>query len=362
MGKRELVLIVAFIFVGTLLYQATAPPNPEGRGFSLRGMIDNVRRHMAPRHEYLVDERTVPLPIGPGVTEVRVAGVRALHVEGTDAEKPVAIVQVYSTGINEQEARAIGKRTVFKTDTSGDIISLDFDYPPEERQRTTMTLKVPRRLRLRVSGAAATFDAKAIAGVEFDGTRGEARLTSIAGTIRGTHNGGELTFDDVKDVDMSARRTDITIRKASGVVRLDLTGGALRARNLAGAVALNGNRVAIELDGVGGALRADLTQGSLEVTRLTEQARIDARGTEVRIELDKPAPITAITTDENITVRVPEHAGFTVDATSEDGEIRLPPGAPQPSTSQQTSRAQGPINGGGPTLALRTTHADIILR
>lgn len=361
MGKRELVLIVAFIFLGTLLYQATAPPGPEGSGFSLKGMMENIRRHVGPRHEYLAEERTVPLPIVADTAEVRIAGVRTLHVEGSDDGKPVAIVQVYSTGTNEQEARALGRRTVLKTNTAGDILSLEFDYPPEERQRTTMTLKVPRRLRVRVRGASA-FDAKTLAGVEFDDTRGEATLTGITGTIRGTHAGGALTFEDVKDIDMTARRADLTIRKAAGPVRLDLTGGALNARNVSGRVTLNGNRTAIELESVNGALTADLTQGSIEVTKLSGEARVDARGTEVRIELEKPAPVTAITTDENITVRIPEGTGFTLDATVEDGEIRLPPGAPTPSTTQQNSRAQGPLNGGGPTLALRTSHGDIVIR
>lgn len=361
MGKRELVLIVGFLLLGTVLYQVTAPPSPEGSGFSWRGMMDNIRRHVGPRHEYLADERTVPLPIDPATTEVRVTGVRVLHVEGTDEKAATASVQVYSTAPNEQEARALGKRTGLKTNVSGDILSLEFDYPPEERQRTTMTLKLPKRLRVRVRGVAA-FDAKTVAGVELDDTRGEVTLTAIAGTIRGTHSGGSLTFEDVKDIDVTARRSDVTIRKAAGPVRFELTGGALTARDVGGAVTLSGNRSAIELEQVRGALKADLTQGSIEVTRLDGDARVDARGTEVRLELDRPAPVTAITTDENITVRVPEHAGFTLDAMVEDGEIRTPPGAPSVSTTQQLRRAQGPINGGGPTLALRTSHADIVIR
>lgn len=361
MGRRELVLIVAFIFLGTLLYHATAPPGPAGTGFSLRGMMENIRRHVGPRHEYLADERTVQLPIDRSTTEVRVAGVRSLRVEGTDEQKPVAIVQVYSTGTNEQEARALGRRTVLKTTTSGDLMSLEFDYPPEERQRTTMTLKLPPRLRLRVRGAS-SIEAKNVAGVELDDTRGEATLTAITGTIRGTHAGGSVTLENVKDVDMSARRTDLTVRKAAGGVRLDLTGGALTARDVDGSVHLNGNRASIELEALRGSLIADLTQGSIELTRLGGQARVDARGTEVRIEIERPVPVTAITTDENITVRLPERAGFMLDASVEDGEIRLPPGAPSPSGDAQTSRAQGPLNGGGPTLALRTNHADIVIR
>jgi putative adhesin len=360
MGKRELVLIVAFIFVGTLLYQATAPP-PQNGGFSWRGMVQNLRKHVTPRHEYLADERTQRLALASDTAEIRIAGIRSLHIEGTDGTVATATFQVYSTGTNEAEARALGKRTALKTSTAGGILSIDVDYPSEERQRAAMTLTVPRTLRVRVA-AASNIEATGIAGIELDNTRGDATLTNITGAVRGTHTGGELVLETVKHVDLTARRSDITIKNVAGDLRLDLTGGQLVARNIAGSVKLDANRVSLELDAVGGALTADVTRGSLEVTRLTGQARVEARGTELRLELEKAAAITATTTDENISIRLPAQAGVTLDASVDDGEIRVPESAPRPTTAGQTSIARGPINGGGPTLALRTTHGDIVIR
>jgi hypothetical protein len=267
----------------------------------VRGLVDNLRRHLGPRHEYLADERTETLSLQPGIAEVRIAGALTLHVDGTDAHQATAKLQIYSTGTDENQARALGKRTVLKTAASGDILSLDLDYPPEERQRTILTLALPRTMRLRVTRAS-SIEARGIAGLEFDNTRGEATLSGITGPIRGTHTGGELTFENVAAIDMTARRSDITIKKASGGVRFDLTGGALNARDLAGDVSLDANRATME------------------------------------------------------------HGGFVLDATVEDGEIRVPQGAPQPSTAAQISRARGPINGGGPTLTLRTSHGDIVIR
>jgi DUF4097 and DUF4098 domain-containing protein YvlB len=289
------------------------------------------------------------------------AGVQSVRVEGSDVSSATLKIQIYSTGTDENEARALGKRTQLTTSTAGDILSLDVDYPPEERQRTMLTLTLPRTLRVRVARAS-SIEIIGVAGVEFDETRGEATLTRIGGVIRGTHTGGELTFDTVKDVDMTARRSDLTIKNASGSVRLDLTGGQLVAREVAGGVTLDGNRVSAELDGVRGPLTADLTQGSLEVTRLSAQARIDARGTELRLTLHTPAAVTAITTDENISVRLPETGGVSLDATVEDGEIRVPDGVPAPSATDRSAHARAAIRGGGPTIVLRTTHGDIVVR
>ena len=47
MGKRELLLIVCFVIVGVVVYQATAPPaGPNDRGFSFSRLIDAARREV----------------------------------------------------------------------------------------------------------------------------------------------------------------------------------------------------------------------------------------------------------------------------------------------------------------------------
>ncbi len=47
MGKRELLLVAAFVIVGALVYQFTAPPPAPGeRSFSLSQLIGNVRRQV----------------------------------------------------------------------------------------------------------------------------------------------------------------------------------------------------------------------------------------------------------------------------------------------------------------------------
>ncbi|HSL23277.1 MAG TPA: DUF4097 family beta strand repeat-containing protein [Vicinamibacterales bacterium] len=362
MGKRELVLIVAFIFLGTLLYQATAPPGPEGGGFSLRGMVDHIRREVGPRREYLADERTQKLPVDAALSEVRVEGVFSLRIEGTDGTDASARVQVYSTGVDESEARALGQKTTMKIARTGDMMQLAFAYPREGRQRALVTLSVPRRLRVRASGVRAELDVRGVAALEFDNTRGAVSVSSILGLVRGTHVGGEVSIENVKEVHLTARSSETTLSKVSGNVRLDLTAGALNARDLAGEVDIDANRADIELDRIGGLLRADLSQGSFEMNALSHETRVDARGTEVRISLAKPAPITARTTDENIEVRLPEQNGFALDISVDDGEIRLPEGAPQPSGDDRARHAVGPLHGGGPQLVLRTTHADVIVR
>ena len=47
MGKRELLLIGAFLLVGAAVYYATAPPGtPNQQGFSVSRILDSVRREL----------------------------------------------------------------------------------------------------------------------------------------------------------------------------------------------------------------------------------------------------------------------------------------------------------------------------
>jgi hypothetical protein len=362
MGKRELLLIVGFIILGTVLYRVTAPATPKDGGFSLRTMVDSVRREIGSHEEYLGDEREVALDIGSHVSEVRIAHVHGLRVRGTDASRAQLHVNVYSTGLSEEEARGFARRVSLQERRSGDILALDFDYPPEARQRTELTIEVPSRLRMRVERVRGGVNLEGVAGIELDETGGEVRLVNVNGPIRGSHAGGELIIENARDVDLTTRRADVTLAGVSGRVRLDMSGGGLAARGVKGSVRLDANRASIELKDVSGPIEADITQGQIEASGLAESVRIDGRGTDIQLDLARPVPVTAFTTDENVEVRLPAQGGFTLDLTVEDGEIRLPDGAPTPTTLEQTRRATGDYRGGGPSLSLRTSHADVIVR
>ena len=45
MGKRELLIIAAFVVIGTVVYQLTAPdPKPGEKAFSFSGLMSALRR------------------------------------------------------------------------------------------------------------------------------------------------------------------------------------------------------------------------------------------------------------------------------------------------------------------------------
>jgi hypothetical protein len=360
MGKRELVLIIVFAFLGIILYQVTAPPS-EGPGFSLRGTLESLRRHVGPRHEYLAEDRTQSFPAGRDLSEVRVADAFQVKAIGTDDPAIVVRAQIYSTGTNEDVAKALAKRTQMKPQLAGDILSIGMAYPPEERQRTTFEIRLPRRLKLRASNTR-LLDVRDLAGLELDDTRGETVVSNVTGPVQGSQTTGSLTINDAGGMNITGRRVDLTANRITGAVRLDLTAGAFHGRDVHGPADIDANRVSIELERYTGRLSADLTQGDFSASGLSEPFRIDARGTSLRLEFDKTVAGTAVTSDETIDVRLPASGGVTLDIDVDDGDIRLPSGAPQPTAVDRAKHVSGAFRGGGPTLSLRTSHGDVVIR
>ena len=72
MGKRELLLAAAFILVGAVVYQVTAPPaDPSRPGFSIGRLINEMRREVRGQRESAENTTTTLIPVPASVTEVR---------------------------------------------------------------------------------------------------------------------------------------------------------------------------------------------------------------------------------------------------------------------------------------------------
>jgi hypothetical protein len=367
MGKRELLLIIAFIFLGAVVYQIAAPAGPERQGgFSLSRMIDELRREMRAHSAEAEHASDTSIPLERGAAEVRVQAVARLSILGEERADIAAALRVHSTGADTAEAKALAERSLLKVDQTGGIVSIRIDYPREGRQRGELTLKVPRRLAVRLEGSAGRAELRDVGTVHLSGARGEVTIARLGGELRGTFQGGRLRLEQgVGLVKLTARRAEIEIDKVAGDAAFDLSGGSLRATRIGGRLELDINRADVEIDEIGGAIKVNAAEGMLDLAGITREARIDGRGTELVLELAAPAPITAFTSGETLTLRLPP-GGVTIDATATNGALRLPeaglPDVRVDNLDGEEQRARGPVRGGGPTLSLRVTRGDIIIR
>jgi DUF4097 and DUF4098 domain-containing protein YvlB len=177
---------------------------------------------------------------------------------------------------------------------------------------------------------------------ELETSGGSIEVGDLSGQVRVRTSGGSLDIGRVEgSVDGHTSGGSITVRGARGRSLLRTSGGSIR------------------LDEVNGDVDAETSGGSITVTRASGNVRVHTSGGS--IDVGEPAGgIDASTSGGSINVRVPGDRGFTIDAATSGGgvstnfDVRRDP--------DERSRLRASVNGGGPTLRLRTSGGGISIR
>jgi hypothetical protein len=365
MGKRELLLIALFAAVGVVVYQVTAPPPaPGSQGFSIARMMQSLRRGVQGNRASAQVEKTHIELIDQDVQELRfVLGGIDLTVTGEDRPDAEIQMRVTSNGFDEAEAKRLADVTALSVTRTGSQLRIGITYPHAGIQRAKLMLRVPQRLRMRLEPANGRLDVSNLSGVEIMSMRGDTSIKSIHGPVTMDYRGGALAIDGAASVKLTTRG-DAKVQHVTGTLVARTLGGDLTLLDITGPADIETRNTDLRLeqiDALKGPLRVDATNGSLKILGLRTEARIDGRDTDLDIACDAPAPVTIYSTAQDIHI-TPPPGSYTLDAVATDGHISISDGTLKPTASETEQRAAGPIRGGGPTLTLRATRADINVR
>ena len=368
MGKRELVLISLFVVLGIGVYQFTAPPPPPGsEGVSLGGIIKNMRRGIQGARESATANSEQKAAVDPDLHQLRVNIPRSsdITITGEDRADVAAEVHVSARGFDTAEATVLASGAKLKLERIGDALVMSLEtvtMRSAQMVQATIVLKVPRRLALRVEPHLGRFVVSGLASAEIMASRGETRISDMAGHVTLTHSGGALEIEHVDSLKLNTRNSHGTVKRVAGLFALDAVGGELTLSDVIGPLEIEARNTDIRMDGLK-ALKAPLrfngTGGKLRADGLRVEARIDGRNTDVDVTLDAPAPVTIYNLGE-ITVTAPP-GGYTLDAVSMEGRVTIEEGGITPSEGSN-QHASGKVHGGGPALTLRATRGSITVR
>jgi hypothetical protein len=367
MGKRELLLIAAFVVVGAVVYQFTAPPPATGeRSFAPGQILEHVRRAMRGNRASadIVTRSTNPLEAG--VSELRFELKSAnITITGEDRKDIDAELRVHSNGYDDAEAERLAKETVMKVDRAGGRIVFSVKYPDAGIQRATIALKVPQRLAVQLQGGGNELAVSRVAALELGGARGKVDVRDVSGLVMGAHRGGELHVTNAGVVRLNTNGTDAEIAQVHGAASMTMRGGELKCGELAGPIDLdtNGTDITIDrLDKTTGILRITAVGGSLEIKGLRTEGRLDVRGTDVEVAIDRAAPLAIYSEGGSPIEVVPPSDGYQLDAVASDGTVTPPVETIEVTSSGSERRATGPVNGGGPTITIRSKRGNITVK
>ena len=370
MGKRELLLVLGFVVVGTLVYQLTARPSAESSShFSVSAVVDHLRRAVRGNQANAEVVTTDTHPLSAATTEIRITfanGSESLTITGEDRTDVASELKVWSNGYDEAEAHRLAKETLLKQSEAGGRMTFTLAYPREARQRANITLRVPAAMRIgivRYGGRLMITGTKEVESVE---TRGETTIRNIAGKVTASHRGGELTLGDLGALKLTANGTDVKLSRVRGDTTIQARAGEIVASELEGAVDIEGNNTDITVQGAEGSkapVHVTATNGSVRIRGARTDTRVDARNAEVILEVAQPAPVAVYSEgNESIELTAPR-GGFRLDAASTaGGQITAPASWPAVTTEGNEQHASGSVNGGGPAITLRSTQGEIVVR
>ena len=368
MGKRELLLIAAFVVVGVVVYHVTAPASESrGIGFSIGRIVDEIRREVRgrPASAEITASATHPLP--PGVTELRVTLQNSpVIITGEDRPDIASELWVRSNGVDDAEAKSLAGRAVLKVEPAGPTVTVSVNLPQEGSQRVRLELRVPAAMLVQFGPTNARIEVAGVQGVELESARGETIIKQIKGRAAITHRGGDFTVEDVGSVRLTTRGSDLRLARVSGESALEIEAGDVRASELLGPVEIEANAADITLEDLHksrGPFRVNAVGGSVTIRGLGAEARIEGRDAEIDVVFAAAAPVAIFSTGERVQI-TPPRDGFTLDAVATGGRITIPDGiAPQITSSaapgDKEQRAAGKVGGGGPSITIRATRGDI---
>ena len=366
MGKRELLLIAAFLIAGAIVYQVTAPPPAAGeRSFSPGQLLEHIRRTVRGNRASAEVTTRSTHPVEAGVTELRLA-LRSgdVTITGEDRIDIDAEFRVRSNGYDDTEAQRLARESALTLHRAGSRLVLKTTYPEAGTQRGTIALKVPASLSISFDGGSGELVIARVATVDLGNARGKAELRDISGRVSGNFR-GELRVTNAGSLKLTTIGADVRLERIRGEATLNTRAGELKGSELAGPIDIDssGTDIALEkLDKTTGILRINAVSGSVSVKGLRTEGRIDVRSAEVSVEVEHAAPLAIYSEGGDGIEITPPPGGYQLDAVANDGTISLPAGMLEVATSGQDRRATGPVNGGGPTITIRSARGNITVR
>lgn len=363
MGKRELLIIVIFVALGTVAYQVAAPPATGERGFSFSNFFNEARREMRgnPGHGKFVHTASIPVPAD--LREVRLIGVsEGVKILGDDRNTIDYEFTVNSNGPDDAAAVGYAKETVLEKDDLGDSLVLRAQYPKPASQRSTIVMHVPARLAVRVENSLGA-DVRNVASVHMEGMRSTVTLTNVAGSITGVQQDGDFVIDGAKSVKLRLIRSKSKIMKVSGGLILDLRDGNSEIMESAGPVEIDQVRTDLTLTDHKGTITVRGNDGEVTLVRPSAETRVDVRRAEVEVLVEKAVPMTIITSDEALRLILAGSPSFSLDAAASDSTIQAAEFDLKHEMADTDARLSHQFGAKSDVrITLRNTRGEIILR
>ena len=317
----------------------------------------------------------------------------SVRVQGSSQHDITYVIRTRSYGSDEKQARREFEAYKINASAHGDTALIEGDWQGHRHNLCSgeFVINVPRNLdlaKIETSGGGVTVNG--IAGrVEAESGGGKIQLDDIGGTVTaqtggdsieiGTVNGdlrletggGRINIANAKGkVNATTGGGNIDVKKCGGKLKVSTGGGNIELGDVSGPVEIETGGGSIRLGWAKGVVRAQTGAGRIELNGVSSaHAETGAGGILAKfISSGERADSVLETSAGDIVVYIAPDVAMTIRASidlanghkiqSDFSDIRVTSeGGDWPGPKSFT--AEGKLNGGGPTLKVRTTTGDI---
>jgi hypothetical protein len=363
MGKRELIIVAAFVAAGAVAYQLTAPaPKAGERRFSLSALLSGVRRQVQSNAASATITRTGTVALRPGVTELRLTGLRSLPIVVTGEHRDDIGYELWveSNGPDQATAKATAEKTRIIDDDLGLAQALSVGFPAEGTQSGRLTLHIPSRILVRLESSGRV-TVSGVRAVDLRNLSGEATISDVSGPVTGSHRSADLTVTGAGSLDLALVSSRAKLTGIGGTIALNGRNGECTITQSRGAITASLTNLELTITEHAGAIKVSGDGGTLRVARPSGELAVDVKRMLVEVTLAAPLAATIITSEEPLRLTLAGPPRINLDAVVSDGAIRATDFGLEATRQDRESRLAAPLAGGGPRVVLRNSRADIVI-
>ena len=364
MGKRELLIVGAFVLAGLVAYQVANPaPLNRRQGFSFSSFVTSLRREVRGNPASASATKSGTITVGEGVSELRLANLSRVAVSGGPGPDITYEMAVESNGPDENAARQNASSAALIQDLAGSVLSLRPTAARNVRQVVRLTLTVPASLAVRIATQGnSRLEASDVSAVHLDNVVGDVRINRVKGQVTGSHRNGDILIFGAGGVNLTLVSSKLTVETIDGGVTLNARNGPARISEVKGPLVLDLSNAEAWVVRPRGTVRVNGSGGRVSIDDPAKPVNVDVRRTNLTLTLAQPVPVTAITTDAPLHLALTGPPSIALDAVALDGgSIDARDFSLTTDTSDDQTRVKHAFGAGTAAVALRNQHGEIVI-
>ena len=289
-------------------------------------------------------------PVSPGGSLTVKSSIGTVEVQAVDSNNVNIELVRQIKAANERELEQINRELQLDFVHKGSDVEVLVKHPEEwewkkiKRIRLDMKITIPLAYNVKVR------------------TVGVIKTNDLQGNVELASSGFPLTTGNVRgSVDLKSSGGQINAGDVNGPATVSSDGGSIRIGNIDGDFNVRSSGGSISAGRVDGSVTAHSAGGYIRIMEVTNSVNAITQGGEVSTYISRQpqSDLSFVTLGGSVNLRLGENVKLTLDADLGAGSVFSD--YPLPKREPSSSIVKGEINGGGPTVTVRTASGSLTL-